>query len=346
MISLRNVLTQRNIYERIDSLSIFKAYCKNFDQIGKSFKSEFRPDDHPSCRIEMIGDDLLYSDFGEGKYRAIQFVMRKFGLSRPDALRKINFDFNLDLVDLYEPGKTYIPRTKIETIVKAGESIKEKKTTIIKVKYAPFYKEDLDYWSSYGWHYEMLRRASIRPISNFWITMSHINMIDCPFAVTDEKAYTFDYYNHNGIFRRKLYFPEREGKKRFISNVDDTIIQNWDLIPKQGVDCLFITSSKKDTGPFWRLNWPECNAVAPNTEASFLPEEVFYRKIKTRNKRIVLWYDNDATGIENAIKYSKMYGIEAHWNPIGAPKDPSDFVKRYGLREFNWLVQQKLNSNG
>ena len=72
----------------------------------------------------------------------------------------------------------------------------------------------------------------------------------------------------------------------------------------------------------------------------------FYRKIKTRNNRIVLWYDNDTTGIENAIKYSKMYGIEAYWNPVGAPKDPSDFVKEHGLREFNCLVQQKLNSNG
>ena len=42
------------------------------------------------------------------------------------------------------------------------------------------------------------------------------------------------------------YFPDRKENK-WISNVDNTIVQLVDVMPKQG-DILFITSSKKDAG--------------------------------------------------------------------------------------------------
>ena len=341
MISLRNLLTQRNLLEKIDSYAIFSAYCKNFKEIGKDFSSEFRDDKDPSCRIEHIGGDLLYSDFGEGTYRAIPFVMRKFNLNHHDALRKINFDFNRDLIDLYK-SDTILPRTKIDTISRLMIKPKEKSITKIQVKYVDFSDEDKQYWCSYGWTLDMLDRASIKAISNFWITMEHNGMIDVPFSVLDEKAYSFDYYKHNGVFRRKLYFTERIGRKRFVSNVDNTIIQNWDLLPKNGGDTLFITSSKKDTGPFWHLNGYQCNACAPNNEGSFLPESVFLGKIKKRFKRIIIWFDNDETGVKNALKYAKMYDIEPRWNPIGSPKDPSDMWHKDGGRVFNQILQKAI----
>lgn len=341
MISLRNILTQRNLFEKVDSLAIFGAYCKNFKEIGKNFSSEFRPDPHPSCRIENINGDLLYTDFGEASYRAIPFVMRKFNLDRHDVLRKINSDFNLDLIDLTK-SKTILPKTKVDTISRINVKSKEKAVTQIKVKYQGFYKEDLQYWSNHGWTMDMLQRASIKPISNFWLTMEHFGMIDVPFNVSDEQAYTFDYYLHNGVFRRKLYFPERLGNKRFISNVDNSIIQNWDILPKNGIDTLYITSSKKDTGPFWHLNGHNCNAVAPNNEGTFLPESVFLGKIKKRYPRIIIWFDNDETGVKNGLKYAKKYGIESYCNPFNAPKDPSDIWRIDGGRVFNQILQKTI----
>lgn len=351
MISLRNVLTQRNLYDKVDSYAIFKAYCKNFREVGKNFSSEFREDSNPSCRIENVGGDLLYTDFGEGSYYAISYVMRKFSLSRHDAMRKISFDFNLDMID-FSQSNSYFPKTEITDLRrKKYEGRNEKTPTGIKVKYCGFTADELRYWDRHGWTFDMLYRASIKSISNFWITMEHIGMIDVPFSVKDEMAFVYDYYMHDGVFRRKLYFPERSDR-RFISNVDNTIIQNWDLLPKQGGDILWITSSKKDTGCFWHLNGHFCNAIAPNNELSFIPEEVFYNKIRPRWKRIILWFDNDYEkdqnfGIINAKKFSQMYNIEYFYNPIQyKAKDPAELVAKYGLREFNQLLKHKLESDG
>src|SRR5665647_2476748 len=64
IITTRNILTKSNLLDVISTYQIFSAYCKNFKQISKAFKSEFRDEKSPSCMIEYIGGDLLYTDFG------------------------------------------------------------------------------------------------------------------------------------------------------------------------------------------------------------------------------------------------------------------------------------------
>lgn len=340
MISTRNLLNKQNLLSLISTYQIFSTYCRNFEQIGKAFKSEFRDEKSPSCMIEMIGGDLLYTDFGKGSYRAIEFVMRKFNLDFKDALRKINLDFSLNLIDSSKSDFHYIRTNVVMSELK--QKLAQKKTTKIDVKYSDYTQEDIDYWNKYGWTEDMLKMASIKPIDFYWLTIEHKNIIQAPYQVINELAYSYDYYWHNGIFRRKLYFPEREGKFKWLSNVDNTIIQNWDLLPKNGGDTLFITSSKKDCGGYYRL-YNQWNACAPNNEGSFLPERVFLSKIRPRWKRIIIWFDNDETGVKNALKYAQKYNIEAVWNPLRCPyKDQSDLIAADGLREFNYQLQKLI----
>ena len=339
ILSTRNILTKSNLLDIVSTYQIFQAYCTNFKKISQPFKSEFRDEKSPSCMIDHIGGDLLYTDFGEGSYRAIEYVMRKFNLDFRDAIRKINLDFGLNLIDNSDRDFRYV-RTIISKI-NPTPHFKEKTTTQIEVAYAPYKDYDLEYWSKYGWTEDMLQMASIRPIDYFWLTMEHKNMIRMPYAVPHELAYSYDYYRHNGIYRRKLYFPEREGKFKWISNVDNTVIQNWDLLPKGGGDLLFITSSKKDCGGYFRI-YKQWNACSPNTELIFIPEKIFYTKIKPRWRRIIYWGDNDEVGIRNALKWSKMHQIEAVWNPLRAPKDQSDLIAKDGLREFNYQLTKLI----
>lgn len=342
MITTRNILTKSNLLDVISTYQIFQAYCKNFRKISQPFKSEFRDEKSPSCMIEHIGGDLLYTDFGEGSYRAIEYVMRKFNLDFRDAIRKINLDFRLNLIDNSDRDFKYV-RTVISKINQTPH-FKEKTTTLIEVSYAPYKDYDLEYWHQYGWTEEMLQMASIRPIDYFWLTMEHKNLIRMPYAVPHELAYSYDYYRHNGIYRRKLYFPERDGKHKWISNVDNTVIQNWDLLPKGGGDTLYITSSKKDCGPFIRI-YNAWNSIAANSESSFILDKIFYLKIKPRWKRIIYFGDNDEAGIRYAIKWSKKYQIEAVWNPLTAPKDPAALTAKDGLREFNYQLQKLINND-
>lgn len=339
----REPLTKENIFKRITSYDIFKYYCSGFSKVGKLFNSELRKDSNPSCCISNIGGELLYTDFGEGSYRAIDYVMAKYQLSFVEALHKINADFKLGLSATipFNAVGGYIPPTTYGKV-----HFKEKTPTIIKIKSRDFTSKDLQYWNEYYWTEWMLKESKTKSLSHYWIN-DNIFYVD-----REELCFSYDYYYHSNRFQRKLYFPEKTTFK-WISNMDNTIVQLVDVAPKSG-DILFITSSKKDAGIFWRIQlesmFPDLviHGVAPNNEGAFVPEEWFY-KMKERWKRIIIWYNNDwnkptNTGVKNAAKYAEKYGIEYYFNPDNEPKDPSDFAKKYDLKAFKELLESKIYS--
>ena len=331
-------LSKDNIYEKISSYDIFKHYSDNFQTINKNFSSDFGEDSVPSCCIAQINGDLLYTDFRTNKsYRAIPFVMEKLGLTYFEALQQINVDFNLKL------GENYPLNFKFKSkkgIIHPPKKIIEKPPSIIQKKQRPFTKKDLEYWNKFYWTEEMLTKSNTQSISHYWINGTMF------IVKPKELAFSYEYYYNNKRKQRKLYFPERTNFKWF-SNTDNTIVQLVDVMPKYG-DVLFITSSKKDAGIFWRLQLDNMfpnkiiHGVAPNTEGGF-PIEKWFLKIKERYKHVIIWYDNDSTGIQNAKKYSEIYNIPYMYNPENTPKDPSDFAKSLGLNEFYKLLKQKID---
>lgn len=345
MFSVKPELTYENIKKRISSYHIFKIYCTNFENINQKFFSEFREESEPSCCIAVINGDLLFKDFGTGEsYRATNYVMKKYNLSFPQALHKINHDFKLGLQTYLDISSIKSSEEKASKIIKENvPSYKEKSISIIKIKRRNRWRpEDLNYWKQYYWTKEMLEKAHISPISHYWIqNRKATNM----FSVVRKLAFSYDYYIHDGVFRRKIYLPGvGNDKSRFYTNADKTVVQGVHLLPKSGGDILFVTSSLKDCGIFWRLGF---NAVAPNSEETFLPENYFY-KVKERWKRIVIWYNNDwhkqgNPGVRNAKKFSEKYNLEYYHNPNNTPKDPSDFVKEYELKAFNELIKSRLH---
>ena len=336
MFTPREPLTKENILSKITSYDIFKFYCEGFLKLDTFFRSEFRKDKNPSCRIGYVKGDLLYCDFGEGSYRCFDYVMKKFSLSYGEALNKINIDFNLGLGGILT---TNLVKGKSTPVTHNKVLYQEKKPTIIKIKSREFTKKDLEYWNSFYWTEEMLKLSNTKSISHYWINDEFFKV------PKEELAFSYDYYWHQNRFQRKLYFPERKEYKWF-SNVDNSICQLSDVAPKTG-DVLFITSSKKDAGLFWRINIDKLipdlviHGVAPNNELTFVPKEWFY-KMQNRWKRIIIAYDNDTAGIKNAKKFSKMYNIEWITTPDNTEKDVSDYAKRYGLQEFSTLIKSKL----
>jgi hypothetical protein len=334
MIGFGPSLNKENIYKRITSYDIFKKYCPEFTEIGRKFKA--RQESRPSTLIDYYKGDLLYKDFGEsGSYRAINYVAKVFNTNYIGALQIINRDFDLGL------GTGDVSPIN-KKAVKFFNSLKEKQLKIsptkILIKNREYNYNDLTYWGQYYWTKEMLKSVDIVPISHFWITKEE--------KTTQFKAsqytYSYNYYWHEDIFRRKIYQPFNTNSK-FVSNVDFSIVQGYKRLNKYG-DILIITSSLKDCGPFWRMGY---DAIAPNSETSFLPEQ-FVEKVKNRFKRIIIWFDNDweksnNQGIINAKKFSEKYGFEYMYNPDNYPKDPSDFVKEFSLNEFYNYFSTKIN---
>lgn len=330
-------LTKENILKKVDSYQLFKMYCLGFSELNTFFKSEFRKDNDPSCHIIMWEGDLLYKDFGDTSYRVFDYVMKKFNTNYRGALEIVNRDFNLKLggtEDLSSSGTSLVIPEKSSVDLKTME----KKPTVIEIKPRPWTKLDKVYWTKYGIPARLLKYHNIKSISHYSVTkdddQKRIYALN-PFMI----GYSIDYYWNHGVFRRKLYFPQLKGRGRFISNVDDTVVQGWTLLPKQG-KILFVTKSYKDILIFNLLGYW---AIAPNNERSYIPEKVM-DKLKLRFENIYTWFDNDKTGIEGAEQFKSKFGLTGTYNPVGEPKDPSDYVEKYSLKKFDILVTNFLQN--
>jgi len=84
----------------------------------------------------------------------------------------------------------------------------------------------------FGWDLNSLKMAKISAISHFRLTIENKGINDVLY-ICDNYSYNMDYYYNNGAFRRKLYFPKKESSKKWLSNVDSSIIQGWGLLPKK-----------------------------------------------------------------------------------------------------------------
>ena len=346
MYEIKLPLTIGSIEKFISHWDIFSNYITNFPGLDTSFRSQMRNDDKiPSCRVISVNGSLLYKDFSKkGMLNCYSYVAERFGLSFIETLGKIRNDFNLIQIQEYN-GK--LPTTKI--IIKEQPVIVDKQETILLKKSRKWQLHDKEYWfDRYGITSGWLTKANVEPISSFWIKNHKFNLIE--FSCS-KYSYVYNYYWHNNIFRRKIYQPFSESFK-WISNVDSTIVQGWDLLPKEGGDILIITSSYKDVGTIECTFNPliygsQIYAVAPNTEETFILPRVF-EKLKRKWKNILLWYNNDFdkndnTGLRRSMELSKEYNIPYLLTPSGTKKDPSDFHHYYGKDEFIRMTLNQIN---
>ena len=318
-------------YVSQDEIAI--RYITNFSGIGKPFKSEFRQESNPSSRV-FVGHkgDLMFKDFGDPELTnaisVIKYVQYKYNLSYQAAINKIARDFRLIKGDNLD----------IDIVKKRGKVKKEyhaPSNLIIKIKKRDWTVFDKEYWGSYYIPISLLERNNIKSISHVFI-----NGFPTEFAKT-HLVYSYDYYWHKDIFRRKIYQPNSEEYK-WRTNSDYTIVQNYPNIPKTG-DLLFIQSSYKDCMVMERLGY---NAIAPNKEGSWMPD-YYWKKLKERWGKIVIYWDNDWSkmgnpGLRYSQKFSEKYDVPYILNPNGKPDDISGYVQRYGLEEGKKLVDNLI----
>jgi hypothetical protein len=288
----------------------------------------------------MWDGNLMYKDFGEPKgFRVFDYIARKFNTDFQGALKIINRDFGLSLgTDSVKSSDPAFVKPEKATF---DLNQFEQQPTIINVQPRRWTDADREYWGRYSIPPMLLKHHNIRSISAYSIDSKYKD--DVHYRLNQYTlAYSFDYYWHEGVFRRKIYFPQMKGKYRFVSNVNNTIVQGWTILPKQGSNVLFVTKSYKDILIFNLLGYW---AIAPNSEHSFIPDKVM-DKLKQRFSNIYVWFDNDKGGKEGAKSFAEKFSLPFTFNPDGEPKDPSDFVKKYSLKDFDKLVTQFLKNEG
>lgn len=328
----------KNTQERIDEKLIFKHisqeyiyyyFLKETPNTTKSFKSPFTDDNNPSFRFIFKGGELYFKCFSSGLYgNCIEFAKQILNLSYFDTLNYIYYN-----ICISKGFSSIKKKSKIE--------IDQKQEHVIKVILRDFEEVDYNYWKQYYITSELLLKYNIRACEEVWSNdiLWYSNTLKNP-------CYR---YLFNGKY--KIYKPFETNKKlKFNSSCNN--LENLQGIKQVFPhDTLIITKSYKD---IIVLNeYCKIPSIALHGEGHFPPDKVVKWIIKNY-KNVVIFYDNDSPGIKASKKlkefFNKEYSLEV--KEICIPeefrlraKDPSDFIKEYGVENLQITIKFLLNEN-
>lgn len=293
-------------------------------------RSIFRIDKRPGCWFERgIDGRLLFRDFAYGR--------------RPiDCFEAVKIKYKLN--NFYEALKyIYDNLIKDKSLIQSNTNNKPifiKKDVVINIETRNFLNRDGLYWSKYGISKENLISDKVFPISRFILLNTKNGDIKTRLY---ETCYAYTEFENN---RKKLYFPFRQGSKRFITNCKKNDIGNINNVPSIGRQ-LIITKSYKDcrvlTNQGKHSIWIQNEGMVPDND-------VLIPKIKGYSD-IIVWYDNDQAGINASIKLSDMINsfIGNKSKPLWLPEslltegitDPSDLIAKKSLQHLTEFIHEK-----
>lgn len=320
-------ITKDDVLDVISEEQLFRHYCPNFKVLDTNFCSEFRQEQMPSCRISYINIGLRYKDFGttDPAMSIWDYLMFKYSLSYREVLEMVASDFNVTTSADVTLRRT-IPQVVVDKPYVPAKQIDVKKRN--------WELRDKLYWNQYKIPLSTLSEYNIYPVSCYWI-----NGILYP---AKDVAYCYNYYHHRDAILRKIYQPLAPKDQKWKSNIDNTVVQGIDNIPKTA-DLLFITSSMKDIIVLRLMGF---HAVAPNNEMSWLPQQVWDKFIK-RYKKIVILFNSDEPGFMSACHFSLLYDTPyilippEKFNP--GLNDPSDLVSQLkSLDTVKNIINERL----
>ena len=339
------LITVEKILERVTEREIFRIVIpKNIvlDK-GDTYKSPFREDNIGSCYFEMYNNKLMFTDFGSTLQRktfnCFQIIEACFNVDFVDALEIINSKLEIGL------GSSYTSDIKkVRYKVNVEENVKKvfKKRTIA-ISPRPFNHKDKVFWSKYNITRENLLKDGVIPIDIYKST----DKKGRPFTVnTFQISYACTEFPDN---KMKIYTPHAHKNAKWFTNCNQDDIGSIKHLVKKG-KTLIITKSYKDCRV---LRNQGLNSVWFQNEI-MIPNRKKLEELCNRFEEIIVWYDNDATGIAN----SKI--LTTHLNTISINiarsvflppkllesgiKDPSDYLNIKGQKDLEIFLGNKILS--
>lgn len=289
------------------------------------FCAKHRTDSHPTCCYYKRNGRIYIKDFGSDYHGDwIYVVKQKFNCNYYDALAIAANDFDIQKIPHLNKNKVKI----------SNESLSENKQSIIRVEIRDFQQYELDWWNKFGISLQTLKKFRVFSCKNIWIN-DHIIHLET------NNQLVFGYYGgiKDSVEQWKLYWPNNK-KYKWLSNRDSSQLQGARMLPKSGGDLIIIQKSLKDVMLLYEFGIP---SVAPNSENIFLSDEKLM-KLKSKFKRIIVWYDNDAPGKAYLEKIKKEHPeLDYFYIPEDfKEKDFSDFYKKYGKDEATKFLNKYI----
>lgn len=331
----RGFINQNTILEYVSQEEIFELVF-GFKPIEYVYvTSPFRIDKRPGCWFERTSS---YT----GKLRFIDFAST-FGKPMDcfDAVQ-IYFklpNFYLTLEFIYNRLIANQDRSKGVLVFQQFE----KKPVHITFDSRPFTTKDGLYWKRYDITRQNLIDDKVFPVRKYYVE----NARHGDFT---QNVYDLAYAHTNYLDqRKKIYFPHRKGKKRFISTCIKNDIGGLDCLPPFGKEVI-ITKSHKD----WRVLKNNGKYAIYFQNEGMIPDEVLLMSIVKNWTRVIVWFDNDEQGIKSAQIITDL--INSHFpskcttlhlpvslNPLGI-SDPADlylYKGKIALHEFFKHIQNE-----
>lgn len=272
-------------------------------KVPSLIKSPLRQDRSPSFKIyRSKNGGICYKDFSNGDSGTIYNLLQKMWQCSPS--------------ECWERIKEGIPSSaRIEDYDIKPYQVSPLE---IQVKTREFEEHDVEYWGSYGISIDLLKWANVHAITHyFFIKGSSLLSMESP-------KYSYAYaekYENRVLF--KIYNPF-EPRFKWSGNYNRHIISLLNKIPKTG-DRLIICSSLKDSLTVISATRIPC--ICPQGEGYSLPKDVV-EDLKSRFRRIFIFFDRDQAGITNGKRMAEETGFEYLELPnVMGCKDVSDLYK-------------------
>lgn len=339
-------LEPEDILEQVSQEDIFKLVIKE-DIIleDKKYLAPYREDTNPDCYFREDSNIIYFIDFADSSSPAKNcffFIQRCLGFSFKETLNYIGSKFNLGSGDI-----TY------KRVNENDCNVEEKKKNFLKkrditIYPRPYSYKDKKYWEQYGISKQNLIEDKVIPIQMFSSYSRRGNYI-CVRPLDIMYAYT-DFLEG----KKKIYRPKTKKKlEKWFTNCSQNEIGGIRFLDKTKKQVV-ITKSYKD----WRVLKNEgTNPVWFQNEGQVPSKKVLTKEFSSFEE-IVIWFDNDSSGIgsSNNVKIflQKLFPNKIIRTVFLPPvllktniKDPSDLYKRKGQTHLiNFLKKVNLDYYG
>lgn len=345
-------LEVEEILKRVSQEDIFKIIIKEEIVLDKGalYKAPYRADTIGECYFMEYEGIIYFVDFADGEgvkpsNSAIFFLMKCLRLPFKETLEYINNHFNLGLGNSSHELKEATIEHSIILKEKFCESIKINKS----ITYATrkFNDKDRQFWSKYGISKQNLIDDKVIPIAAYIAysrknEMFSITPFDIAYAYTDFSGQESEYE------KVKIYRPYAQVREsKWFTNCNQDDIGSHLHLPMKG-KLLIITKSYKD-----------CRVLRNHGLASIwlqnegqIPSTKVLKAYATRFEKIIIWFDNDQTGITKGRILTDIINsffpnktIQIFLPPKllkEGIKDPSDCIDKNKTFFYQFLREQKL----
>lgn len=337
------------ILEKVSEIEIFAIVIKEpINDIGAKYLAPYRLDKSPKCFFKYCNGRLYFYDYAlvfDKRVDCVGMIQKTFNLSYFDALKYINNYFNLGCKDFIIKNEvvpanklkhTYIPHifNKKPIVIDKAE-----KTKIEYIK-KEYNLNDKAFWSKYEITKQNLIDDKVYSISHYRLLKKNNEYFT---VYSKDLMYCYSDFTDGGV---KIYRPYNK-KSKWITNCGKDDVGGINNLINTS-ELLVITKSYKDyrviTNQGYNTIWFQNEGMIPN--------DTILRDLVNRFQNIIIWFDNDNTGINNGkaicnyiSKFkSESQNIKLVYLPIELYdkniKDASDFIASYGNKELNQIINK------